>query len=355
MKTQLFKRRPRKVGLPPGTLVFTGDQRVEKPRLTLIDYNEESIEEREIDSVDACIPFIKKDSVTWINVDGLHQVNIIKTLGDHLKIHPLIQEDIVHMDQRPKMEDMDAYLFMVLKMIMIDPSAKELESEQVSLIVGQRFVISFQERQGDVFEGIRERIRNTHGRIRRMEADYLAYSLLDAIVDQYFVILETVGDEIESMEDEVMENPTPNTLQHLHQLKRKMLFLRKSIWPMREMISALERSESKLIQKRVHPFLRDLYDHAIQIIDMLETLRDMNSGMFDMYLSSVSNRMNEVMKVLTIIATIFIPLTFIAGIYGMNFEHIPELKWRFGYAGFWIVTACIATIMVVFFKRKKWL
>ncbi|NQT27382.1 magnesium/cobalt transporter CorA, partial [candidate division KSB1 bacterium] len=305
--------------------------------------------------VDECIQNLKSGSVTWINIDGLHQVELIEKIGNQLDVHPLILEDIVHLDQRPKMEDLDTYLFIVLRMISMEKESSDLDAEQVSIIVGPHYVISFQEHQGDVFDGIRDRIRNVRGRIRRMGADYLAYSLMDAIVDQYFTILEVVGEEIESMEDEVMISPTPSTIQHLHQIKRRLLFLRKSIWPLREIINVLERSESKLFQKRTLPYLRDLYDHSIQIIDMLETLRDMNSGMFDMYLSSVSNRMNEVMKVLTIIATIFIPLTFIAGVYGMNYEYIPELKWRFGYLGFWIVVVCVATMMILFFKRKKWL
>lgn len=355
MSTRLLHRKSRKIGLPPGSLVYTGEKHLEKPCITVIDYNADHFEEHEAESVDACIQNFDKDSITWINIDGLHQVDLIRQIGNHFKIHPLILEDIVHMDQRPKLEDMDSYLFFVLKMIYVDHTSRDLTAEQVSLIVRPHIVVSFQEHRGDVFEGIRERIRTGKGRIRTMGSDYLAYSLMDAIVDEYFIILESVGDDIEAMEDEVMVSPAPETLQRLHQIKRRLLFLRKSIWPLREMISALERSESSLFQKKVHPFLRDLYDHTIQIIDMLETLRDMNTGMFDMYLSSVSNRMNEVMKVLTIIATIFIPLTFIAGIYGMNFEYIPELKWRLAYPAFWGVIVCVAVVMILFFKRKRWL
>ena len=355
MSTKLLQRKSRKIGLPPGSIVYTGEKSIEKPRITLMDYREDRFEEREIDSVDECIQNIKSDSITWLNVDGLHEVDLIETIGSQLEIHPLILEDIVHIDQRPKLEDLGPYLFIVLRMISLDKESGDLDAEQVSFIVGSHYVISFQERKGDVFDGIRDRIRNSRGRIRRMGADYLAYCLMDAIVDQYFIILEVVGEGIESMEDEVLTNPTPNTIQHLHQIKRRLLFLRKSIWPLREIINVLERSESKLFQKRTLPYLRDLYDHSIQIIDMLETLRDMNSGMFDMYLSSISNRMNEVMKVLTIIATIFIPLTFIAGIYGMNFEYMPELKWRFGYFGIWGIIVCLAIVMVLFFRRKKWL
>lgn len=355
MKAKLLYRRSKKTGLPPGSLVFTGEKREEKPGITLLDYKEDRFEEMEIESVNEFFKYAKQDSVTWVNIDGLHQIDLIEQIGNYLEIHPLILEDIVHIDQRPKLEDMDAYLFIVLKMIYLDKESGELDAEQVSLIVGPRFVVSFQERPGDVFDSIRSRIRNSGGRIRRMGADYLAYTLIDAIVDEYFNILETVGDEIESIEDEVITSPSPATLQRLHQIKGRLLFLRKSVWPLREMISALERTETRLVHKQIHPFLRDLYDHSIQIIDMLETLRDMNAGMFDMYLSSLSNRMNEVMKVLTIIATIFIPLTFIAGIYGMNFEHFPELKWRLGYPAFWGVIVLIAFVMILFFKKRKWL
>lgn len=356
MTPKLLNRRTGKIGLPPGSLVFTGEKRFDLPRITVIGYNETRVEEQEAESVDAALSLLKDGGVTWINIDGLHQVDLIARIGDRLDIHPLILEDIVHLDQRPKFEDTGHYLYLVLKMIAVDPSDRaELISEQVSLIVGANYMISFQERPGDVFDGIRERIRQGKGRIRNMGTDYLAYCVLDSIVDQYFLILESVGDDIESLEDEVIRNPEPQTLQRLHQIKRSLLFLRKSIWPLREMLNRLERSESELFQEELHPFLRDLYDHIIQIVDMLETLRDMNTGMFDMYLSSISNRMNEVMKVLTVIATVFIPVTFIAGIYGMNFEYMPELKWRFGYLGVWCVFVCIVLAMILFFKKKKWL
>jgi len=277
-------------------------------------------------------------------------------LGKYFEVHPLVLEDIVNTGQRPKMEDFENYLFIVLKMFHYDEEADEIKTEQVSLVLGSNFVISFQEREGDVFHPIRERIRNAKGRIRKMAPDYLAYSLLDAIVDSYFIIMEKLGEEIENTEEKLVTNPTPATLQTIHNLKREMIFLRKSVWPLREVISALERGGSSLIQESTHIYLRDVYDHTIQVIDTIESFRDMVSGMLDIYLSSISNRMNEVMTVLTIIATIFIPLTFIAGIYGMNFEYMPELKWHWFYPkAFWLTIIVIAGFMAFYFKRKKWL
>ena len=240
-------------------------------------------------------------------------------------------------------------------MISFDPVENRVNAEQVSLIIGPNYLISFQEMPGDVFQGVRDRISNSKGRIRKMDSDYLAYSLIDAIIDSYFVVLETVGDQIEDLEDDVMGNPTTETMQKLQKIKRRLLFLRKSVWPLREIISSLEKSESQLIKKITLPYFRDIYDQTIQVVEMVETMRDMNAGMFDMYLSNVSNKMNEVMKVLTIIATIFIPLTFIAGIYGMNFEYMPELKWHWGYFGVWLVMTVVVALMIVYFKRKKWL
>ena len=355
MRSRLFYRKARKSGLPPGTLIHVGEKKVEKLRLTVLDYDEQHFEEKELESVEACFPYRAKSTISWINVDGLHEVDIIEKLGTHFGIHPLTLEDIVNTEQRPKIEDMGEYLFIILKMMSYNRSENRVEAEQVSLIIGHHVVISFQEKMGDVFQGVRERIRFSKGRIRRMDADYLAYALIDAIVDHYFIVLEEVGDQIENLEDEVMTRPTPETMRTLQKIKRRLLFLRKAVWPLREVISSLERGESKLIMKQSKPYFRDLYDHTIQVVDMVETMRDMNAGMFDMYLSSISNKMNEVMKVLTIIATIFIPLTFIAGIYGMNFNYMPELKWQWGYFAVWGVMTLLFISMLFYFKRKKWL
>jgi magnesium transporter len=352
---RLIKKRSTKAGLPPGTLVHIGEQKAEEARITAIVYDEARFQEQEIKTVEECFLFKDKPTVTWINVDGIHEVEVLELLGECFGLHPLVLEDILNTDQRPKLEEFGDYIFVVLKTFSYNDQSDELEPEQISLILGPSFVLSFQEREGDVFNPIRERIRNGKGRIRKMGADYLAYCLLDSIVDHYFVVLEQVGEEVEFLEEELVTNPTPETLQTIHNLKRDMIFLRKSVWPLREVIGALERGELSLIRESTEIYLRDVYDHTIQVVDTIETFRDMISGMLDIYLSSVSNRMNEVMKVLTIIATIFIPLTLIAGIYGMNFQYMPELGWRWGYPMVWLVMLVIGVLMLVYFRRKKWL
>jgi magnesium transporter len=349
------KNRSKKAGLPPGTPVYVGEKKDERIRISVLDYDEEHFDEKEIEQAEECFSFKDTSTVTWINIDGIHQVDIIEKIGKHFGLHPLIQEDIVNTEQRPKIEDLGNYIYIVLKMVYHDEHDGEIKIEQVSLILGKNFVISFQEREGDIFNHVRERIRKGKGRIRKMKADYLAYSLLDAVVDNYFFILEKSGEQIEELEDKVISQPKPEIMQEIHRLKRTMIFLRRSVWPLREVVNILERGESSLIVETTRIYLRDVYDHTIQVIDSVETFRDMLSGMHDTYLSSISNRMNEIMKVLTIIATIFIPLTFIAGVYGMNFKFMPELDWRWGYFAVWIVIVFLAVLMVIFFRRKKWL
>jgi len=332
-----------------------GDKKAEEVSITIIDYDEAHLEEKEAKEIEECFPFKDTPTVTWINIDGIQNVDVVEKIGRHFNLHPLAIEDIVNTGQRPKMEDFGDYLFVVLKMLHYDEQENGVKAEQVSLILGPTWVISFQESWGDVFDSVRERIRGDKGRIRKMGADYLAYALIDAVVDNYFMILEKVGEDIEEIEDELVTNPVPETLQTLHNLKRQMIFLRKSVWPLREVISRLERWESPLIQKSTHIYLRDVYDHTIQVIDAVETFRDMLSGMLDIYLSSVSNRMNEVMKVLTIIATIFIPLTLVAGLYGMNFRYMPELEWPWSYPLVLLVMLTIGVLMVMYFRKKRWL
>ena len=350
-----IKKRSKKAGLPPGTLVHIGEKKAKELKITLIDYDETHFQEREIKKIEECFIFKDQPTVTWINVDGLHQVEILEKLGECYGFHPLMLEDILNTDQRPKMEDYGDYLYIVLKML--DQSDKDngIVTEQISLILGSNFVISFQEMEGDVFDPIRERIRNGKGRLRKLGADYLAYTLLDSIVDNYFIIMEKLGERIEFLEEELVTRPTAETLRVIHQLKREMIFLRKAVWPLREVVSGLERGESSLMKESTRIYLRDVYDHTIQVIDAIETFRDMVSGMLDIYLSSISNRMNAVMKVLTIIATIFMPLTFIAGIYGMNFKYMPELEWQWGYPAIWLVVLFIGISMLIYFKKKKWL
>lgn len=354
-QNRYLKKRSTKTGLPPGALVHIGEKKAEKVRINILDYDENQFEEKEARTIEECFPFKDKPTITWINIDGLHQVDIIEKIGKNFDLHPLLLEDILNTEQRPKIEDFETCIYIVLKMLLYDEKTNEINSEQVSIILGQNFVISFQEKEVDVFNPLREIIRTGKGRIRKMGADYLAYSLIDAIVDGYFLILEKLGENIEDVEEIMMSNPSPVTLKDIHKLKRRMISLRKSVWPLREVVSALERSESSLIHDQTRIYLKDVYDHTIQVIDSVETNRDVLSGMLDVYLSSISNKMNEIMKVLTIIATIFIPLTFIVGVYGMNFEFMPELKWYWGYPAIWSVMLIIGISMMLYFRKKKWI
>lgn len=351
----IYRKGSRVAGLPPGALVHIGDRKSEKVEITVFSYDESRVEEREVDSVEECLELKDKHTTTWINVDGLHRIEVLEKLGESFGIHHLVLEDILDTGQRPKFEDYGDYLYMVLKMFYYDETDSEIITEQVSIVFGNNYVISFQERPGDVFDPVRERIRTGRVRIKKLGADYLAYALVDAIVDNYFVVLEKLYDRIEALEEELIANPSGDTLKSIHSLKNEMLFLRKSVWPLREVVSGMERSETALIKETTAIYLRDLYDHTIQTIDTLETFREMLSGMIDIYLSSISNRMNEVMKVLTIIATIFIPLSFVAGVYGMNFDYMPELRWRWGYYAVLLMMAGAGILMVMYFKRKKWI
>ncbi|HAS16703.1 MAG TPA: magnesium and cobalt transport protein CorA [Nitrospiraceae bacterium] len=352
---KLVKKRTQKSGLPPGTLIHIGEKRTEKVKIRIMDYSDMGLKEMEADTIETCFPFKDKPTNTWINIEGIHDVRVLERLGESYGFHTLILEDILNTDQRPKMEDHGEYIYVVLKMLNSDKN-NSVVIEQISLLLGKNFVISLQEGlEGDVFNPVRERIRSGKGRIRKMGSDYLAYALLDSIVDNYFIVLEKLGEKIEVLEEELITNPKRETLHAIHNLKREMIFLRKSVWPLREVISGLERGESSLISKSTQIFLRDLYDHTIQVIDTVEAFRDMLSGMLDIYLSSVSNKMNEVMKVLTIIATIFIPLTFIAGVYGMNFRNMPEIEWQWGYPLSLLIMGGVAVIMLVFFRKKRWI
>lgn len=349
------KKRSIKTGLPPGSLIHIGEKKAERVRIRILDYDENQFEEKEAKTIEECFPFKDKPTTTWINIDGLHQVDIIEKIGKEFDFHPLLLEDILNTEQRPKIEDFETHIYIVLKMLYYDDKTNEITSEQISIIFGHNFVISFQEKEGDIFDPIRERIRTGKGRTRKMGPDYLSYSLMDFIVDSYFSILEKMGENIEDVEETMITDPKPATLHGIHSLKRKMISLRKSVWPLRDVLSALERSDSSLIQEPTRIYLKDVYDHTIQVIDTVETYRDVLSGMLDVYLSSISNKMNEIMKVLTIIATIFIPLTFIAGVYGMNFEFMPELRWRLGYPAVWAVMICVGISMLVYFRKKKWI
>jgi magnesium transporter len=349
------KRLSQKAGSAPGTLVHIGERKTETPRITILDYDDDQLNEKQLEHIEEAFPFKDSPTTTWLNIDGIHDIELIQKIGTHFNIHSLILEDIVNTGQRPKADDHEAYNYFVLKMLYLDEQNDEVRSEQVSLVLGQNFLISFQETEGDVFALVRDRIRKGKRRIRTHGCDYLAYALIDAVVDHYFIILETIGATIESLEEDLLGEPTPETLQRIHELKRELIYTRKQVWPLREMINTVIRGELSMVREETIVFFKDVYDHTIQIVDTIESYRDILSGMLDLYLSTISNRMNEVMKVLTIIATIFIPITFVAGIYGMNFKSMPELEWKWGYVAVWCLIVGIALIMIGYFKRKKWL
>lgn len=355
------KKRSAKIGMSPGSLVYVGEKKVEQVKITVIDYDEKQYRKKTVENIEDTFPFRDSKTVTWINIDGLHEVQLLESMSRHFDIHPLVVEDILGTHQRPKIEIFDDYIFIILKMIRYDQENEAIEMEQVSLILGKNFVITFQEREGDIFDPLRTRIENGKGRARKSGSDYLAYAILDILVDHYFLVLEALGEEIESLETAVLEDNDPSLIERIHYLKRQLIDLRKTIWPLREVIGNLQRSESPLVTKTINRFIGDLHDHVMQTIDTLETYREMTSSILDIYLSMMSNRMNEVMKVLTIIATIFIPLSFLAGVYGMNFDtsistlNMPELESPYGYIMFWSLAVAIGVGLLIFFKRKRWI
>jgi len=348
-------------GTAPATLVSPSqDKQSAAPEITLIQYDNEAIFEEKFASFPELAARIKPDRVNWINIDGLSNIGLLRELGDYFQIHPLALEDVLNTAQRPKFEHYEGHYFIISEMI-YEQGEKRIAFEQISMFLGQHFVITLQEEKGrDVFEAVRVRLRSGRGYARRMKADYLAYALLDAIVDQFFPILEKVGDGIEDIEEELLGKPTKDTLRRLHENKRLLLQLRRAAWPQREILNQLSRDDADLVSKETQIFLRDCYDHITQVIDILENFRDLSAGLMDVYLSSLSIRTNEIMRVLTVVTSVFAPLTFIAGIYGMNFNtaspwNMPELNWKFGYFACLALMGLVATAMVAFFKRKHWL
>jgi magnesium transporter len=351
-----LSRQSQKAGLPPGALVHLGKKKSDFSRVTVYGYDETSCTEKRAEDREQCLALLNSEAaVRWVNIDGLSRVEMLSMVGEHFSLHPLTQEDILNTHQRPKVEIFDNYTYIVLKMLTHNDEEDMVETEQISLILGADYVLSFQEWEGDVFEPIRERVRQGKGRIRKMGADFLMYSLLDAVVDGYFTVLEKLGERIEDTEDMLLAQPSQQALENMHSLKREMINVRRAVWPLREVVSTLEKPNVAFVGKTTELYLRDVYDHIIQIIDTTEIYREMLSGMMDIYLSSVNNKMNEVMKVLTMIATIFIPLTLISGIYGMNFNYMPELGWRYGYPFVLILMSLVSVLMLYYFRRKKWL
>jgi len=353
----LFDKVTRKPGSSPGEIAHVGEKKTEKVRIRMICYDQANLSEKEFETIESCLEcYRQSNGVKWINIDGLHDTETLKKIGEAFDIHLLALEDIVNTTQRPKVEAYDKHLFVVLKMFYVKEEVSEIEAEQMSFILGQDHVLSFQEKVGDVFGEVRNRLRTGGtGFIRKAGADYLLYALMDAIVDHYFIVMEKIGLQLEDADDELTGNSNPKTLRKIHALKKQVVFLKRMTWPLRELFGSILRLETKLITKKTHVFFRDVQDHSIQVLDALEGFREMISGMIDLYQSSVGNRMNEVMKVLTIIATLFIPPTFVAGIYGMNFENMPELHTRFGYFVAVGVMLTSITSMLVYFRKKKWL
>ncbi len=351
---RLVRRATKKPGSAPGTLVHTGPKRMERVRIRFLDYDEQQLNEAEPAAVEECFHLKDLPTVSWINVDGLHEIELLEKVGGHFGWHPLMLEDIVSVGQRAKVEEYDNAVFVVLPMLGWDSERQQVSEEQLTLVLGKNYVFTFQEREGDVFDEVRERIRMERGRIRKSGPDYLAYALMDAVVDHYFRALEGIGDVTESLEEEVLLDPKEHTMHLLHSLKRELIAVRRLIWPMRDMMNSLLRNENGLFTATTRIYLRDVHDHTVQVLDTVEALRDVSSGMVDLYLSTVSYRTNEIMKVLTIMASIFIPLTFLAGVYGMNFEYMPELHLHWAYPTLLGVMAVLGLSMAAYFKRKGW-
>ncbi len=339
----------------PGAVKYTGYKTGTATKLEIIDYSKDKYEHIDTEDIDVAFGFKGTDKVTWINVNGLNNSSEIERLGDYYKLHPLIQEDIVTVNQRPKIDEYDDYLFIVFKMLHYNKEG-EFFNEHVSLVLGDGYVLTFQEADGDVFDDLRDRLKNAKGRIRNAGADYLMFAILDAVIDNYFSVIEVMSEKIEIIEDQLFDDDVEDDItKEIQELKKEILKIRRAVFPLREVVNRLEKTETPLIEERTNNYIRDLYDHIIQVSESVDIYREMIWGLMDMYMTTISNKMNEVMKVLTIMASIFIPLTFMAGIYGMNFEYIPELKFKYGYFILWAAMILVFCGMLYYFKRKKWL
>jgi len=343
------------LGTPPGTLIYSGDRRSDKGKITVTTYHVDGLEEKSARTVKQAAKLLKKPGVKWINVYGLHNIKLMEEIGKEFEIHPIILEDLVNTEQRPRADEQDDYLSVVMKALSYNPRKRTIHDEHIGIVLGKNFVISFQEKKADTFESVRENLRKNKGRIRKMGADYLAYVLIDTVIDGYFVVLDKIGEKIEDAEEELVDDPSERTLHAIQQLKKDMLILRKAIWPMREVMGRLQRREPGRFRESTEIYLKDLYDHVAQVADTIDTFNNMLTNMLDVYLSSISNKTNEVMKVLAIFSTIFMPLTFLTGLYGMNFRFMPELEWEFGYFTILGVMAVLAVVMIWFYKKMEWI
>ena len=349
-----FSRPTHTVGHPPGTLKANVEKTQESIAVKLIAYDKSSLDEQEFERVEDCFTLAARNLSTWIDIDGVHDIAALESLGEHFKLHPLLLEDIANPVQRSKVEQYDGKTYIVVRLLEFDAESEEIESSQISIVLTDNTLITFHERASSVFDEVRQRVRSGRPRMRTSGIPYLAYSLLDAVVDRYFVLLEKLGEHMENLEEALLVDPGQETLSGIHRLKRELIYLRKSVWPLREAINTMLRDEDLPFHDQLHMYLRDLYDHTVQVMETIESYRDLNAGMLETYFSMVSNRMNDVMKTLTVIATLFIPLTFVVGVYGMNFEFMPELHWRWAYPALWAFMLGVVIVMLMYFKRKRW-
>jgi magnesium transporter len=343
-----------KTGLAPGTLVHVGRRKVDQVNIKILEYGSDTFNEIEVQSVAECLPLALDTQIRWVDIVGLHQVDIIGDIGDKINIHPLVLEDILHTNQRPKAEAYEEYLYLVLRTPYWDEKKLTIDSEQVSVILGAGYVITFLEGDQDILESVRERVRIGRGRIRNQGSDYLVYAIMDAVVDQYFTVLDNLSDRVAELEDEVVTKPTTSTLQTIQDLKHELISFRKLIWPVRELVAGLERGKTDFFADATLVYLRDVHDHSIRVLETTEMYRDMVASMLDIYISSVNNKLNEIMKVLTIIATLFIPLTFVTGVYGMNFVNLPGAQWQWGFYLLIAFMIAVFLMMVAYFRRRHW-
>ena len=353
--SESFSFASEKAGLPPGSLVHVGKVHQHAHKISVVNYNKSTLKKHTVNSIDELLDYKLTDTITWVIIDGLKDVSIIEAIGHHFDIHPLVLEDILNTHQRPKFEEFNDYLYIVIKAISMGNRSLKVKYEQISLLVLQNFVFTFIEKPDTLFHPILNRLDNDKSQVRNLGSDYLAYLIMDTVVDEYFSLQDAFDDLIEGVEDKLLSNPTSETLATIQKIKRELIFFRRSVSPLRELLAAIHRSESPLLNEKTKRYFGDVYDHAIRIIEAIESYRDLIAGMLDIYLSIVSNKMNETMKVLTVFASIFIPLTFVAGVYGMNFEYMPELKWRWGYPAIWVFFISVSVILLRFFRKNKWL
>ncbi len=344
-----------KAGLPPGSLIHIGNQKTENVSISIVDYTKLNIIEKNIKSPKECISYIEKDSCSWFNVCGLHETKTVSLIGEVFNLHPLLLEDILNTNHRPKVEEFDDYLFVSLKILGVNQEHSEIKSEQISLVVGKNWLISFQEQDNDIFNSLIQRLHTPQTNIREKGVDYLLYRLIDTIVDNYFYVTEFISEQSEIIEEKITVSTSKDLLTEVQNLKKQLIKAKKTINPLREVLSYMQSDKTNFVHESTARYIHDVYDHIIQMGESLDTQREIISNIMDLYHSYVSNKMNQIMQVLTIISTIFIPLTFIAGIYGMNFEYMPELHWKYGYYSTWGIMILIMITMILFFKRKKWL